>query len=197
MSAARLVLASGSPVRRRMLAGAGVVFTVDAADIDESPLEGEPAFARARRLARDKALAVSARAPGALVLGSDQVGVTEEGVELSKCWDEEAAVAQLLSMQGRSHTFLSAAALAKDGAVLWAGEARATVWFRPFDEACARAYVALGEWRGSAGSYQLEGRGAQLASALDGSESAVLGLPLLEVLGALRAHAPSLPGLLP
>lgn len=197
MTAPRLILASGSSVRRRMLASAGVVFSVDPADIDEAPLEGESAFERGRRLARDKALAVSARAPGAIVLGCDQVGVTDDGRALDKCWDEGAATAQLMAMQGRAHTFLSAAALARDGALLWEGEARATVWFRAFDENTARAYVTLSEWRGSAGSYQLEGRGAQLVEALDGSESAVLGLPLLEVLGALRALAPGLSGLMP
>lgn len=193
---ARLVLASGSGVRRRLLAAAGLIFVVDPADVDEAPVAGESAFARARRLAREKALLVSGRAAGSLVLGSDQVGVTEEGVELSKAADEEGAVRQLIAMQGRAHTFLSAATLVQDGRVVWAGEARATVWFRPFDDSTARAYARLGEWRGAAGSYQLEGRGAQLVAALDGVEQAVLGLPLLEVLAALRALAPGEVGLL-
>src|SRR5690606_13965666 len=158
-----LVLASGSVVRRRLLTRAGLSFRVDPADLDESPLEGEAPFDRARRLAREKALLVSSRWPGALVLGSDQVGVVDDtGLELEKCWDEDAAVTQLLAMAGRSHTFTSAAAIVLAGEVQAEVEERATVWFRPFDETAARAYIALGEWKGSAGSYHLEGRGIRL-----------------------------------
>lgn len=113
-----LVLASGSAVRRRLLTRAGLTFRVDAPDLDESPLEGEAPFDRARRLAREKALLVSTRWPGALVLGSDQVGVIDDtGHELQKCWEEDAAVAQLCAMSGRAHTFTSAAAIVLDGQV--------------------------------------------------------------------------------
>lgn len=183
-----LVLASGSEVRRRLLTRAGLVFRTDPADIDESAHEGEEPFTRARRLAREKAREVSARWPGAVVLGSDQVGVVEGGApELSKCWDEDPAVAQLLAMAGKRHTFLSAAALVLNGDVTAEVEERATVTFRPFDEKVARAYVALGEWRGSAGSYHLEGRGVQLVESVEGPDNAVYGLPLLPVLRALRS----------
>lgn len=186
-----LVLASGSVVRRRLLTRAGLTFRVDPADIDESPLDDEGPFERARRLAREKALAVSARWPGAIVLGSDQVGVVvtdvpdESNLELSKCWDEEAAIAQLLSMAGRSHTFASAATLVIDGAVKAVLEERATVTFRAFDEDAARVYVSLGEWKGSAGSYHLEGRGVRLVERVDGPDNAVYGLPLLSILRTL------------
>ena len=182
-----LVLASGSAVRRRLLTRAGLAFRVDPADLDESPREGEGVFDRGRRLAREKALLVSSRWPGALVLGSDQVGVIDDtGAELAKCWDEDAAVHQLLAMSGRSHTFSSAAAIVLDGSVQAEVEERATVWFRSFDEDTARAYVRLGEWQGSAGSYHLEGRGIRLVERVDGPDNAVYGLPLLSVLGALR-----------
>jgi septum formation protein len=181
-----LVLASGSAVRRRLLTRAGLAFVVQAADLDERALQGEEPFARGRRLAREKALAVAAGHPGAIVVGADQVGLTDEGVQLDKCWDEEAAVRQLLSMAGRAHTFVSAAAIARDGQVLAEVEEQATVRFLVFDEAVARAYVALGEWRGSAGSYHLEGRGVQLVEAVQGPDNAVYGLPLLPLLVALR-----------
>lgn len=181
-----LVLASGSEVRRRLLTRAGLVFRVDPADLDESPLEGEAPFDRARRLAREKALLVSTRWPGALVLGSDQVGVINHtGQELQKCWDEADAVAQLCAMSGRRHTFLSAAAIVLDAQVQVEVEEQATVTFRAFDEATARAYAALGEWRGSAGSYHLEGRGIRLVERVEGPDNAVYGLPLLSVLGVL------------
>ncbi len=181
-----LVLASGSAVRRRLLTKAGLTFRVDPADIDESPLDDEGPFERARRLARDKAMAVAQRWPGAIVLGADQVGVVEgTGVELSKCWDEEAAVEQLLSMAGQRHTFCSAAAIVTGGRVSAELEERATVTFRPFDEDAARAYVALGEWQGSAGSYHLEGRGIRLCESVEGPDNAVYGLPLLSILSAL------------
>lgn len=182
-----LVLASGSIVRRRLLTNAGLVFTVDAADLDEAALPGEDVFSRGRRLAREKALAVSRTHPGALVIGADQVGLTDGGVELQKCWDEEEAARQLLAMAGREHTFLSAAAIARDDAVLAEVEQEAAVRFRAFEEAEARAYVALGEWQGSAGSYHLEGRGVRFVDEVRGPDNAVYGLPLLPLLGCLRA----------
>jgi len=179
------VLASGSQVRRALLTRAGLVFSVDPADIDETRADDEDVFPLGRRLAREKALVVSERHPDVLVVGSDQVGVTDDGLLLAKCADAEAAVAQLLSMTGRAHTFLSAAAIVRDGDVLDEVEEQATVTFRRFDEAEARAYIALGEWHGSAGSYHLEGRGLQLVRRVSGPDNAVYGLPLLPLVAAL------------
>jgi septum formation protein len=171
-----------------MLTRAGLVFDVDPADIDETALQGEDARALATRLARGKALAAAARHPGALVVGADQAGETEEGRALRKCWEPDDAVEQLCAMASRAHTFVSAAAIARDDTVLAEVSSSATVRFRAFDEAEARAYVALGEWRGSAGSYHLEGRGVRFVESLEGPEAAVYGLPLVELLGALREH---------
>jgi septum formation protein len=177
-----IVLASGSSVRRRLLAKAGVVFRVHAADIDESPRDGEGLIDRARRLAREKALAV----PGDVVIGSDQVGLTEDQRELRKPWSREEARAQLASMSGRAHTFVSAAAIVKQGAVVAEVEDRATVRFHELADDEIERYLDLEEWRGSAGAYHLEGHGARLVAALEGHECAVYGLPLFGVLGALR-----------
>lgn len=186
----QLVLASGSAVRRRLLTRAGFSFRVDAADIDEDPQPGEAPFDLARRLARQKAEAVAARWPAAVVVGADQVGVLEgSGATLHKCYDDDRAVAQLLSMAGHAHTFCAAAAVVKGGALIAEVEQRATVAFRAFDEEESRAYVRLGEWRGSAGSYHLEGRGIRLIESIDGPENAVLGLPLLPLLKVLRELA--------
>lgn len=114
--APRLVLASRSSIRGKLLADAGLSFTVDAADVDEVAIGqgiAEPA-ARAVALAVAKARAVSARHAGALVLGVDQVGVLEDGSFLEKPRDVEDHVRLLLAMAGRAHTFHVAAALAVD-----------------------------------------------------------------------------------
>lgn len=197
MSVPVLILASGSQIRRQLLHNAGLDFEVLAADIDEAPLPNEAPEPRARRLAREKALVVSVMRPDAWVLGCDQTGVTEAGLELSKCENVEDALAQLMAMSGRTHRFTSAAALVHDQTVQWEGESTVRVCFRPFSEETAHAYLQSGEWRGSAGSYQLENRGIQLVESVEGSTFAVLGLPLHEVLGALRKFEPRMPGLLP
>lgn len=195
MTSVGLILASGSEIRRQLLHNAGLKFQVSAADIDESPLPNEEPEPRARRLARAKALAITAQYPTAWVLGCDQTGTTDTGVELSKCSHVDEAFAQLMAMSGRTHRFTSAAVLACNDEIHWQGEASVRVRFRPFSEATATEYLRCGEWRGSAGSYQLEKRGIQLVEGIEGSTFAVLGLPLLEVLGALRDLAPELPGL--
>lgn len=194
MSPGRLVLASGSSIRKQLLTSAGVVFEAIAADIDETPLPEEAPEPRARRLAREKALALSPGLPAAWVLGSDQTGVTDGGIELSKCAKRPEALAQLMAMSGRAHRFTSAAALVCDGRVLWEGESSVNVRFRAFSQAVAQAYLDYDEWQGSAGSYQLENRGIQLVEHIEGSNFAVLGLPLLEVLQALREHVPAVLG---
>jgi septum formation protein len=180
----KLVLASGSIARRRLLAGAGLHFTVDPADIDEPP-EGE-ARVRALNLACEKAMAVSARHPGAVVIGSDQVGTRDDGRDLQKASNEDEAAAQLAALSGRTHTWVSAAALVVDGAVEARVFEKAVVRFRAFDVDTARRYAALGEWRGCAGSYQIENRGAQLVASVEGPLHAVLGLPLFSLLEVLR-----------
>lgn len=184
---APFVLASGSAIRRRLLAAAGLVFVVDPADVDEDVAIADPRE-KARALAEKKAVHVSRRRPGALVVGSDQVGVIEGGAELAKPRDLEDAVRQLLAMAGRTHAFFPAAALARDGKVLDVVDEAVRVTFRAFGEEEARAYARLEEWRGSAGGYRFEERGALLVESVDGPTHAVLGLPLLALLRALRGQ---------
>ena len=191
---ARLVLASRSAIRRKLLVDAGLALEVDAADVDERAIGeaiADPA-ARALCLATDKALAVGARHPGAVVLGSDQVGVLEDGSFLEKPSDQADHVRMLLAMSGRSQTFFVAAALVLDSVVRATVQDQVAVTFRRFDEATARAYVAAGEGAWSCGGYEIEHRGAQLIARVDGSLHAVLGLPLFGVLEALRGLAPGL-----
>jgi septum formation protein len=185
---AHLILASGSGIRRRLLANAGLRFSVLAADIDESGHDAPRE--RAARLARQKAQAVALAHPDAWVIGADQVGELgpDFQVELQKPWDESTAKAQLLQMQGKWHRLTSAAALVHGEEVVAQVSETTRIRFHELDEGAAQAYIALGEWRGSCGGYQIENRGARLVAELDGSLNAVLGLPLFPLLNALREN---------
>lgn len=198
---AGFVLASRSRTRIDLLTAAGLTFDIDAADIDEDAIgarESEPR-ARAMLLAVEKARAVAARHPGRLVLGGDQVSVLEDGTlagaYLEKPRDPEDHVALLMRMSGRTHRFFPSAALVRDDAVLARVSDEVAVTFRAFPEETARAYVASGEGKGSCGGYESEHKGAQLMERIDGSMHAVLGLPLLGVLHALRDCGVEVPGL--
>jgi septum formation protein len=189
------VLASRSTIRIKLLKDAGLAFDTDAADVDEEAIgasEPDPR-ARAMKLAIAKANVVSARHPGRVVLGADQVGVLDDGSPggtfLEKPRDPRDHVRLLLSMAGRTHRFFPSAVLVKDGIVLETIQDQVAVTFRPFDERVACAYVDSGEGKGSCGGYESEHRGAQLIHRIDGNMHAVLGLPLLGVLDALRRHA--------
>jgi septum formation protein len=188
-----LVLASASAARAAMLAGAGLSFDRDPARIDEraaeAPLRATGAGPAdvAELLAEAKALDVSERHPGALVIGADQtLGLGDE--RFDKPADMEAARRQLLALSGRTHTLHSAVAVARDGAVLWRELASADLTMRPLTPAFIGHYLAVvGDAAlASVGCYQLEGRGAQLFERIDGDYFTVLGLPLLPLLGFLR-----------
>lgn len=199
-----IVLASRSAIRVQLLTAAGVSFEADAADLDEDGIVGDLVArgvvddaAHAMALARAKAVAVSARHPGRMVLGGDQVGRIDGGDALRKPRDRADHIAQFLRMAGRAHRFFPAAALVKDGVVVAEAHDVVTVVFRAFDVATATAYVDSGEGARSCGGYELEHRGAQLIERVDGDVHAVLGLPLLLVLPLLRAHCRAEAGLLP
>lgn len=193
-----LVLASRSAVRLKLLRDVGVRFIADAADLDEEAIVAElddPA-AMARRLAREKALHVATRHPGAFVLGGDQVGIDDGGALLEKPRDAAHHERVLLRLSGRRHVFHPAVALVRDGDVLEEIADEVTVCFRAFSPAEARAYVATGEGVGSCGGYESEHRGAQLIERVEGNVQAVLGFPVLLVLPMLRRHCPAEAGLL-
>ena len=190
----RLVLASGSQSRSALLTAAGVAFTKDPADLDEdalmAALRGADAPTVASTLAQKKALHVSARHPGSLVLGGDSV-IAFEGEMLSKCATLDAARALLARLSGRAHLLVSAAALARDGALLWTHASPCRMVMRDLSPDFLDDYIAA---EGSAilsavGCYHYEGRGAQLFDRVDGDYFSVLGLPLLPVLAALRKES--------
>jgi len=191
----RLVLASGSATRATMLRNAGLVFEQIAAAVDEDELkrsmkaQGADAAATAMALAELKARRVSERAPGALVVGADQMLVAD-GAWFDKPAGRAAAKAQLLALAGKSHRLISAACVLRDGERLWGACEHATLLMRPFGEGFAERYLdAAGEAAfKSVGGYQLEGLGAQLFRRVDGDFFVVLGLPLLALLDFLRGR---------
>ncbi len=191
---ARLILASTSPYRRRLLERLGLTFDCVAPQVDERPLPGEEPAALVRRLALAKAEAVAARAPDALVIGGDQVGLVD-GRVLTKPGSAAAALEQLTSLAGRSHHLLTALA------VLWpAGGFRAETLdrtelaMRAWTRAELRAYVERDQPLDCAGSYRLEALGVALFERIVGDDpSAIEGLPLMTLTGLLlRAGVPVL-----
>ena len=187
----RLILASRSAARRAMLEGAAVPFIVQVADVDEDAIKirlaDHDAAELAVELARAKALAVSRRDADAWVLGADQTLAFDGGL-VSKAKSLEAARERLSSMRGRPHQLHSGAALARNGQVVWSGVDTATLTMRDFSDAFLDAYLTT-EGEGllaCAGSYRLEGMGAQLFDRVEGDYFTVLGLPFWPVLAELR-----------
>lgn len=175
-----LILASGSPRRRQLLAMLGIPIEVRPASIEEIRRANEEPVTYARRLARDKALAIA----GDFVLGADTI-VVLDGDVLEKPVDAEDAVRMLGRLQGRRHEVVTAVALAAGGRVLEAQD-RTAVFFRPVTEAQLRAYVATGEPMDKAGSYGIQGPGAALVERIEGDFFGVMGLPIRLVLQLLR-----------
>jgi septum formation protein len=190
-----LVLASASVSRQRMLTAAGVPFRVSAADLNEPALiadlwdKGMGAAGIAAALAEQKAVMVSRRNPGALVLGGDSVLAFGPEI-ISKCRDLGALKALLLRLAGKTHQLISAASLARNGAQFWHHTGTAQLTMRAFGETFLDAYLAAEgeELLSSVGGYRYEGRGAQLFAHVEGDAFTILGLPLLPVLAALRGQ---------
>jgi septum formation protein len=186
-----LILASQSGSRRAMLEAAGVPFEAVPAALDERALEaglqGAAPDAIALALAEAKALAVSALHPGRLVLGSDSL-VEVEGRRFDKPASREEATEHLRFFSGRTMHLHSAAALARDGAVVWRHAALARLKVRVLSERFITSYLGH-EWPAvgaCVGVFRIEARGVQLFEAIEGDHFTVLGMPLLPVLGALR-----------
>jgi septum formation protein len=189
---APLILASASPIRATLLRQAGLDFTTQTPRIDEAALrdaalaEGASPRDIADTLAEMKALRISARNPGALVIGCDQVLALGKAV-LGKPADLAAARAQLLSLRDREHWLLSAAVVCQDGAPLWRHVSEARLTMRAFSDAFLDAYLARNTdaATGSVGAYRLEEEGIRLFSAIEGDYFTILGLPLLPLLSWL------------
>ena len=200
-----LYLASRSPRRRELLAGLGYRFEVVDAAIDEGRADGETPARYVERMAREKALAgldaverTGAGASGSppVVLGADTI-VVVDGEVLGKPRDGAEVLAHLERLSGRDHLVLSAVALAARAAgepAVGVRMSRNRVWFRHLSADEREAYRATGEPADKAGSYAIQGLAAAFVTRLEGSWSAVVGLPLHETANLLaRAGVPFLP----
>ena len=176
-----LYLASGSPRRRELLTQIGVPFTVVSAAIDETPFANESAVAYVERLACGKAMAGFAalgQASAVCVLGAD-TAVIVDGLILGKPVDQADALAMLMALAGRDHEVLTAIALT-DGQRCETLCVSSLVRFRAISVEEATAYWRSGEPQDKAGGYAIQGLGSIFVTGLNGSYSAVVGLPVCE-----------------
>ena len=185
-----LVLASASPRRQALLHNAGISFSVQPADVDETPLPGESARECAERLAREKALTVWRTRPQDLVLGADTIVVVDETI-LGKPADADDAGRMLRLLSGRVHKVITGVCLV-EAAVKENNEQGRTasettlVTMSEITDDEIRAYVATGEPMDKAGAYAIQGRASRWIPRIEGDYSNVVGLPVALLYRMLR-----------
>lgn len=191
----RLLLASQSSGRAAMLHAAGLEFEATAAHVDEEALtaslaaEGQSARNIADALAEAKAIKISSRLPGVIVLGADSTLALDDGAMLTKPESPDEAAAQLARMAGQRHRLFSAVVAAQGGAPVWRAIGEAKLWMRPLSDAFIADYVAR-HWdsiRWTVGCYEIEGAGVQLFERVEGDPWTIIGMPMLPLLNWLRA----------
>ena len=191
----KIILASSSKTRTALLMSAGVSFESRTANIDEEEITAaliaercEPAVI-AESLAEHKALVVSRKTPGNLVIGADQILEYEKSI-LSKPKNQTEAREQLCLLRDMDHKLISSVVVAKDGRRLWHNTDVALLKMRNFSDGFLDAYLTeLGESLGDgSGCYRVEGFGIQLFARITGDYFTILGLPLLALLDYLRVQ---------
>lgn len=190
----RLVLASQSAGRRKILANAGIAHDVMTAQCDEEAEKqqlragGADARMLALGLAEAKALGTSLACPGALVLGCDQTLALEDGTMFDKARSMDELAGHLRQLSGRTHSLFAAMAIARDGEIVWRDVEEARMRMRSLSDTFIADYLAAeGEdLLSGVGGYRIEGRGIQLFERIEGSHFTIIGLPLLPLLAFLR-----------
>ena len=190
----RVILASGSGIRRQILEGAGLGYEVIVRPVDEAAIKDAMLAENSRlrdiadALAEAKAMRVSRQESG-FVIGADQIMVMDNEL-FDKPKDMEEARARLLSMRGKRHELIGAVVICENGAPVWRHMSRTKLWVRDFSEEFLDWYI---ETEGEAllksvGAYRFEGPGSQLFEKVEGGFFAILGLDLLPVLDYLRTR---------
>ena len=191
----RLILASASSARRAVLSAAGLAFDVQAAAIDEAAIkqsgqaEGAAPADVAILLAELKAERIARRNPEALVIGCDQLLVCD-GIWFDKPTDPADAARHLKHLRGRTHELITAIVCLRHGQRIWHHVARPRLTMRDFSDTFLETYLAAEADHITAcvGAYRLEGLGIHLFERIEGEHAAILGIPLLALLGFLRQH---------
>jgi septum formation protein len=188
-----IVLSSTSATRRKLLSQAGLHFKTGKPAVDESVIKaalkqaGASPLDVADTLAESKANSVALILPGAYVIGADQM-LECDGQWFDKPADREGARVHLQSLRGKTHQLITAAVIAHEGKIIWRHAETARMTMRDFSESFLDQYLDKagdGALR-SVGAYELEGAGAQLFEKIEGDFFAILGLPLIPLLAALR-----------
>ena len=184
------ILASGSAIRRQILENAGVPFSVQTSGVDEEAIKqgwsGDDVDNLALELANAKAKAVEANHE-VLVLGADQI-LSLDGQIYDKARSVEEARRRLKALRGTTHILHSGLAAYRAGQQIWSYTQQSRLSVRNFSDAFLDTYMARAgdELTASVGAYAFEGIGAQIFDRIEGDYHAILGLPLLPVLGLLR-----------
>lgn len=184
----KLILSSQSPRRRELLAGAGVAFETEAADIDESRMNGEDPRGYVMRMACEKAQKTAKKHAGeaVIVLGADTI-VVHDGEIMGKPHSAEEAEGMLARLSGEAHTVMTAfCVLDAAGERMETGVVETTVHFARLSPERIHAYVLTGEPMDKAGAYGIQGGAAGFVRCIEGSYTSVVGLPVCEVLEALE-----------
>jgi septum formation protein len=184
LSECRVVLASSSPRRRQLLNLIGIAHEVRPANIDETMRPRETPRRHAERLAREKAIAIAKRDPDLITIGADTIVVVNRKV-LGKPRDAEDAARMLALLSGREHVVTTAVAVSR-GKKLRSAVEEVRVTFRRLRGDEIEAYIATGEPMDKAGAYGIQGYGATIVERIEGDYFAVMGLPIVRLVGLLR-----------
>jgi MAF protein len=189
-----IVLGSTSPFRRELLNRLGLPFVTASPDIDETEKPDEPPQELVVRLAREKAEAVAADHPNALVIGSDQVACIDDTI-MGKPGDRDTAIRQLREASGRCVTFFTGLCLLNTAS----GEAQVVcepfkVYFRELEQDSIERYLDTEEPYNCAGSFKSEGLGIALFEKMEGDDpNALIGLPLIRLVSMLQEEGIRIP----